>query len=188
MEISQMHHSVLVVPGIGNSGPSHWQSLWQSSYPNWRRLIVENWDKVERDDWVSALERQLVNAPANTLLVAHSLGCLAVAHWAAHSEKKIGGALLVAVPDPAAPSFPRGAAHGFAPIPLVPLRFPTVVVSSTDDPYGSVDHGRECANAWGSEFVEVGAKGHLNAESKLGAWPEGLDLLARMSMSSDRGL
>lgn len=182
-----MHHSVLVVPGIGNSGPSHWQSLWQSSHPNWRRLIVENWDKVECDDWVSALERQLVNAPANTLLVAHSLGCLAVAHWAEQSGKKIGGALLVAVPDPEAPSFPRGAAHGFSPLPLVSLRFPTVVVCSTDDPYGSVDHGRECANAWGSEFVEVGAKGHLNAESNRGAWPEGLNLLARMSTSTNCG-
>ncbi|MDR6739948.1 putative alpha/beta hydrolase family esterase [Herbaspirillum sp. 1173] len=182
-----MHHSVLVVPGIGNSGPSHWQSLWQSSHPNWRRLIVGNWDKVECDDWVSALERQLVNAPANTLLVAHSLGCLAVAHWAEQSGKKIGGALLVAVPDPAAPSFPRGSAHGFSPLPLVPLRFPSVVVCSADDPYGSVEHGRECANAWGSEFVEVGAKGHLNAESNLGAWPEGLNLLARLSTSIDCG-
>jgi pimeloyl-ACP methyl ester carboxylesterase len=112
METSQMHPSVLLVPGIGNSGPSHWQSLWQSSHPNWRRLMVDNWDNVECEDWVSALERQLVNAPEDTLLVAHSLGCLAVAHWAAQTQKKLGGALLVAVPDPASASFPRSAARG----------------------------------------------------------------------------
>lgn len=182
-----MHPSVLLVPGIGNSGPSHWQSLWQSSHPNWRRLMVDNWDNVECEDWVSALERQLVNAPEDTLLVAHSLGCLAVAHWAAQTQKKLGGALLVAVPDPASASFPRSAARGFSPLPSQPLGFPTLVVCSTDDPYGSVDHGRECANAWGSEFVVVGAKGHLNAESNLGAWPQGLDLLARLSSSIDDG-
>ncbi|MGG1948713.1 alpha/beta hydrolase [Trinickia sp. NRRL B-1857] len=175
-----MDSSVFVVPGIGNSGPSHWQSVWQSAHPDWGRLAVGNWDEAACDAWVAALDRQLPDSGAGTIVVAHSLGCLTVAHWAARSARAIRGALLVAVPDPASPAFPRAAATGFAPLPSCRLPFPTIVVSSTNDPYGSVDHARACAAAWGSELVEVGAKGHLNADSNLGAWPEGIELLEQI--------
>jgi uncharacterized protein len=181
MEIWQMNYPVLVVPGIGNSGPLHWQSVWQAAHPDWQRLAVEDWDYVVCDDWVSALERQLTANGRETVIVAHSLGCLAVVHWAARYARKIRGALLVAVPDPASPAFPRVAASGFAPLPSERLPVPTTVVSSANDPYGSVDHARACAAAWGSELVEVGAKGHLNADSNLGNWPEGFRLLERMN-------
>jgi predicted alpha/beta hydrolase family esterase len=181
MEIWQMDYPVLVVPGIGNSGPLHWQSVWQAAHPDWQRLAVEDWDYVVCDDWVSAIERQLAANGRETVIAAHSLGCLAVVHWAARYARKIRGVLLVAVPDPASPAFPRVAASGFAPLPSERLPFPTTVVSSTNDPYGSVDHARTCAAAWGSELVEVGAKGHLNADSNLGNWPEGFRLLEKMN-------
>ncbi|MGF6574077.1 putative alpha/beta hydrolase family esterase [Paraburkholderia sp. GAS333] len=172
-----MVHPVFVVPGIGNSGPLHWQSVWEASHPDWQRLVVEDWDQVACDDWVSAIEHQLAQSDDDTLIVAHSLGCLAVAHWASLYSPRIRGALLVAVPDPAASAFPAALATGFAPLPSKRLPFPTVVVSSSNDPYGSVEHASRCANAWGSELVEVGAQGHLNADSKLGDWPEGFRLL-----------
>ena len=178
-----MNHPVFVVPGIGNSGRSHWQSLWQASNPDWQRLAVDDWNCVVCADWVSAMERQLAAADEETVLVAHSLGCLAVAHWAARHGKKIRGALLVAVPDPESSVFRRAATSGFTPLPLTRLPFPTTVVASTNDPYGSADYARACAAAWGSEFVEVGAKGHLNSESNLGNWPEGLRLLEKMNFS-----
>jgi hypothetical protein len=175
-----MESSVFIVPGIGNSGPSHWQSIWQTVHPDWQRLAVHDWDTVACDDWVEALERQLPNREDGTIVVAHSLGCLALAHWAARSARRIGGALLVAVPDPAAPAFPRAAATGFAPLPSRRLPFPALVVSSMNDPYGSVDHARACAAAWGGELIEVGPKGHLNADSNLGDWPEGFELLEKL--------
>jgi predicted alpha/beta hydrolase family esterase len=90
-------------------------------------------------------------------------------------------ALLVAVPDPSASAFPVAAATGFAPLPSKQLPFPTVLVSSSNDPYGSTEHARRCATAWGSELVEVGGLGHLNADSKLGDWPEGFRLLQSLS-------
>ncbi|MBB5510409.1 RBBP9/YdeN family alpha/beta hydrolase [Paraburkholderia atlantica] len=177
-----MDHPVFVVPGIGNSGPLHWQSLWETVHPEWRRLAVEDWDQVACNDWVSAIERQVAqSAHINTVIVAHSLGCLAVVHWAARHSRRIRGALLVAVPDPATPAFPAAAATGFAPLPSERLSFPTIVVSSSNDPYGSSDHARCCANAWGSTLIEVGEKGHLNADSGLGDWPDGLELLQSLA-------
>lgn len=175
-----MESSVFIVPGIGNSGPSHWQSIWQTAHPHWQRLAVRDWDTVTCDDWVDGLERQLPHGEDRTIVVAHSLGCLALVHWAARSVRHLGGALLVAVPDPASPAFPRAAATGFAPLPSRQLPFPTFVVSSANDPYGSVDHARAYAEAWGAELVEVGPKGHLNADSNLGDWPEGLELVEKL--------
>ena len=177
MESWQMGYPVFVVPGIGNSGPLHWQSVWQTAHPDWRRLVVEDWDQVVCDDWISAIERQVAECGDDTVIVAHSLGCLAVVHWAARHSRRIRGALLVAVPDPVTPAFPAANATGFVPLPSERLPFPTIVVSSSNDPYGGADYTRRCANAWSSTLVEVGEKGHLNADSDLGDWPEGLRLL-----------
>lgn len=166
-----------IVPGIGNSGPSRWQSLWQAAHPDWQRLAVDDWDQVACRNWVAAIERQLPKAATQLVIVAHSLGCLAVAHWVAQASRVIRGALLVAVPDPASAPFPRAAATGFAPLPSKRFPFPCIVVSSTNDHYGSADYARACAQAWGSEWVDAGAKGHVNAASNLGDWPEGFRLI-----------
>ncbi len=177
-----MDKPILIVPGIGNSGPSHWQSLWQAARPDWRRLSVPDWERVACADWVVAIDSQV--ASPDTVIVAHSLGCLAVAHWAAGRRAAIAGALLVAVPDPHGAAFPS-AATGFAPLPAARLPFPTIIAASSNDPYGSAAHARACAAAWGSELVEMGAHGHLNAASNLGDWPEGMRLLARLAAGRD---
>jgi predicted alpha/beta hydrolase family esterase len=76
-------------------------------------------------------------------------------------------------------SFPRHA-FGFSPVPLRPLAFPSTLVASPDDPYGSPEYARRCAAAWGSRFVEIAPCGHINASSGLGDWKEGLELLWRL--------
>ncbi|MBL7989809.1 MAG: alpha/beta hydrolase, partial [Candidatus Kapabacteria bacterium] len=77
---------------------------------------------------------------------------------------------------------PLGAAYppgpqGFAPVPLVRLPFPSIVVASEDDEYIALEQARQYAEAWGSRFVNIGAKGHINSTSGLGEWREGLALL-----------
>jgi hypothetical protein len=168
---------VVVIPGIGNSGPGHWQTLWESEGTGFVRIAPQDWDRPELEDWVGALEAAAVTAGADSVLVAHSLGCLAVAHWAARTRARVSGALLVAVPDPEGAAFPPKGAS-FAQPPLQPLDFPSLVVASSDDMYGSVEHARRCAAAWRSRFVEIGTQGHINAASGLGAWAQGRSLLA----------
>ena len=128
--------------------------------------------------WLCSTRKQHGPGP-NVVIAAHSLGCLLVVHWASLKRSNIAGALLVAVPDPSSPAFPSEAS-GFAPVPDIRLGFPTVVVASTDDPYGTVDFARGCANVWGSRFVNIGAAGHINAASGLGGWPVGFELLAQL--------
>ncbi|OYU42993.1 MAG: alpha/beta hydrolase, partial [Burkholderiales bacterium PBB4] len=36
------------------------------------------------------------------------------------------------------------------------------------------------AHSWGSRFVNYGARGHINADSGLGDWPEGLQFLEQL--------
>ena len=174
-----MSSTVLILPGIGNSGPGHWQSRWQNAHPGFERVQQRDWEAPVCSEWVSALEAAVARTGADTVLVAHSLGCLLVAHWAQASRQKVRGALLVAVPDPAAAAFPA-VAVGFAPVPQRPLGFASIVVASSDDPYGSLPHAETCAAAWGGTFVAIGDRGHINADSGLGDWPEGWHLLSRL--------
>jgi predicted alpha/beta hydrolase family esterase len=174
-----MQASVLILPGIGGSGPDHWQTRWEIKHPQFRRVQQDEWNAPVCSDWIERLESAVSESGPRTVLVAHSLGCLLVAHWATRTRHSIRGALLVAPPDPAVTSFPRRA-FGFSPVPLRPLAFPSTLVASPDDPYGSPEYARRCAAAWGSRFVEIAPCGHINASSGLGDWEEGLELLWRL--------
>ena len=169
----------LIVPGIGNSGPEHWQSQWEAHKANFRRVQQRDWDHPICDEWVARLDAAVVETGADTVIVAHSLGCLATVAWAAQRHRSVKGALLVAVPDPAGANFPVEAV-GFASITMQRLPFPSTVVASADDPYADPSFAEQCANAWGSRYVEIGAAGHINAASGLGLWPEGLKLLRQL--------
>lgn len=169
---------VLILPGIGGSGPLHWQSRWEALKPDYRRVQVPDWDRPELLAWVSALDAAVSAAATPPVIVAHSLGCLAVAHWAARGGRA-RAALLVAVPDPAGPEFPE-VARSFAPVPLTALGFSSRVVASRNDPYGGFEFAQRCATAWGSALTDVGSAGHINAESGLGDWVAGQRLLAEL--------
>ncbi len=176
-----MDGPVLVLPGYGNSGSDHWQTRWEARHPAWRRVDLGDWAAPQCDEWIGKLERAVRDCHAPPILVAHSLACLLVAHWAGRSTAPIVSAFLVAVPDPSATAFPT-AARGFAPVPMQPLPFRSLVVASTDDPVGSAAHARRCAEAWGSRVVEIGPAGHINAESGHGDWKAGYALFRQIAM------
>jgi len=166
----------IIVPGIGGSGEAHWQTRWQRANPAMRRFSPTSWAQPDLDDWIAALDAAVAAASAPPVLIAHSLGCLLVAHWQLASRRAVAGALLVAVPDPASEAFPASV-QSFAGAPAGRLSFPSLIVASTDDPYGSLEHSRTKAAQWGSGLHVAGALGHINGESGLGDWPEGMELL-----------
>lgn len=177
---------VLLVPGIGDSGPAHWQSRWESEHESYVRVHQRDWENPVCAEWVAGLESAAQRAASNVLIAAHSLGCLAVAHWLARTSICIAGALLVAVPDPSRPSFPIQA-KGFAPIPLHRLPCPSIVVTSSDDPYSTMEFAERCAAAWNSRLINIGHAGHINAASGLGRWDEGHRMLCSLLMRSPHG-
>lgn len=181
--------STLILPGLGDSAPEHWQSQWERRDATLQRVVQTEWDAPHREDWVACLDAALVSMEAPVVLVAHSSACLLVAHWAVGASPlrhaKVRAALLVAPSDPEGPAYPAGP-QGFAPVPLVRLPFPTVVVASDDDPYVSADRARAYAQAWGSRLVQLSGAGHINVASGHGEWPEGWALLEELRALPDR--
>lgn len=175
----------IILPGIGGSGEAHWQTHWESEHPAMRRFAPASWDKPDLDDWIAALDRAIDEAGGPPLLIAHSLACLLVPHWRQASSRRIAGAFLVAVPDPNGTAFPREAA-AFGNVPAGRLGLPSLIVASSNDPYGSLPYARRRADQWGSGLVELGALGHINGASGLGRWQEGLNLLAALNAGMSR--
>lgn len=168
---------VLTLPGWLGSGPDHWQSRWEALY-GFTRVEQHDWLRPLRGDWSARLDEVLLEQREPVVLAAHSLGCILVAWWAAHSRHtdRVRGALLVAPPEVEREDL-RAQIPGWAPIARTRLPFPSTVVASIDDPYGSAEHAAALALAWGSGLFIAGARGHLNADSGLADWPEGVALL-----------
>lgn len=170
---------VLILPGIGNSGPDHWQSHWERTQGGCTRVVQDEWDSPRCADWVARLDDILARQALPVVLAAHSSACALVAHWAAHGGPQISrvrGALLVGPSDPEGPNYPVGPV-GFAPVPMQQLPFRSTVVASTNDPYVRLETAEAYASAWGSRLVVLEQAGHINVASGFGAWPEGLALL-----------
>lgn len=174
---------ILTIPGLNGSGPDHWQSIWEATRGDCERVDLGMWTEPRRNPWVTKLDHAIKSAPAPVVLAAHSLGCLAVAWWAALEGQPYGwpvaGALLVAPPDCDRDHAER-TLSGFGPVPKVSLPFPSIVVASRDDPYASLDRSHSMAKFWGSHFVDAGELRHINAESDVGAWLFGQRLIDRL--------
>jgi predicted alpha/beta hydrolase family esterase len=170
---------VLVIPGLYDSGDDHWQTHWVNTQKDFKRLVQDEWEQPRAADWVARLDEEVSILGADIVLVGHSLSCCLIGLWAEKNRRKVKGALLVAPTDTEAKSFPKGPI-GFAPMPLMEMSFPSIVVASTDDPWVSLSRAEHFAKCWGCDFVSVGATGHINAASQLGLWHEGLALLKRL--------
>ncbi|MCP5282278.1 MAG: serine hydrolase family protein [Rhodoferax sp.] len=180
---------VLLLPGWQNSGPAHWQSRWERKH-GYVRVQQHDWMQPLRGDWIARLQdvvldhvaQKAPDAPADIVLVAHSLGCQLVAAWAASSALSIHvrGALLVAPGDPQREAL-AGVLGSWWRIARQTLPFPSLLLGSRDDPYCSFERAQEFAQAWGAQFIDCGNCGHINAESGLGDWPQGHALLAQLA-------
>ncbi|MFQ6599401.1 RBBP9/YdeN family alpha/beta hydrolase [Flavobacterium sp. C3NV] len=176
-----MEPQLLILPGLGNSGEKHWQTFWHKKFENSIRLVQDNWDEPIREEWLERLNEEVSKLEKPTILVAHSLAVSLVLHWAAsNSNKNIVGALLVAPADVDSPQHTPDIIRNFSPMPIYKLPFPSILVASENDPYASFERKQYFATQWGSEFVNVGQKGHINSDSDLKYWEEGQLILQQL--------
>jgi predicted alpha/beta hydrolase family esterase len=186
--------TVLIVPGLRDHMPDHWQTLLQRRLPNANCVPRRQDDKLSCAKWVEALDRSLAEIAGPVILVAHSGGVVTVAHWARRSRRAIQGALLAAPPDferPMPEGYPTMAAlraGGWLPVPRDRLPFPGIVAASRNDPLGSFERVAELARAWGSRLVDIGAVGHLNPASGFGEWPRADEFIRELSAMTDAAL
>ena len=178
--MTMTQHQCLIVPGLNNSGPRHWQTRWEQVRPDCARVELGAWSNPHRSHWITKLDLAVLEADRPVVLVGHSLGCMTIAWWAALAEPehlaRVRGALLVAPPDVEGDGV-HEILRRFAPAPRIALPFPAIVVASRDDPYATIERSAVFAARWGAAFVDAGHLGHINADSFLGDWPEGQRLL-----------
>lgn len=171
--------TILTIPGLGGSGPLHWQSIWEKRY-NFTRVEQADWDTPVCADWVENVNNEVnKHDPSEVILVAHSLACSTVAYWAQKYNIAIKGVLLVSPADTEATSFPDGTS-GFAPVPLAKLPFKSIVVTSSNDFYVTAARAELFAKNWGSSFINIGDAGHINVSSGYGEWDTGLEILKQL--------
>ncbi|MCG9791116.1 RBBP9/YdeN family alpha/beta hydrolase [Flavobacterium algicola] len=171
--------NLLIVPGLGGSGAEHWQQLWHNDNSNSIIINQSDWDKPILKDWLDNLNQTIESLTQPTLLIGHSLGSILITIWAnQHYNDNIIGALIVAPADVDSAEHTPDIIRDFAPIPLQKLKFPSLVITSTNDPYVSVERATFFSEKWGSDFVSIGLRGHINTLSNLGQWDEGKELLS----------
>lgn len=168
---------IFTVPGLGSSGPLHWQSVWEEGF-DIKRIEQKDWEHPVCGEWVEKID-SVVADDTNIILVGHSLGCVAIVEWARRYGKTIKAALLVAPCDTEQADFPK-VTEGFIPMPEYNLLFPSVMIASDDDTYINIARAKYFAGKWGSDLIVMNKLGHINSMSNLGIWNEGLEVLERL--------
>jgi predicted alpha/beta hydrolase family esterase len=169
-----------IIPGINNSGPEHWQTYWEHQY-GFTRIEQEDWDHPVYEKWKEKLVQSVTGnkVQKNTILIAHSLGCLLTVKALPEIQDYLSCIYLVAVPDPSMVFF-SGQLQTFRNLPDKNLKVPGYLVYSENDPYSSIEFSVRYSRIWGLKAINAGRKGHLNSDSRLGVWEEGYEIFRRL--------
>lgn len=175
--------TVLVVPGLRDETPGHWQALLAGEMLNTVSLPAMGRTNIDLTARIGQIEEAVRAIAGPVIVVAHSGGVIATVHWAKRTRARIHGAFLATPPtfsDPLGPEFPALAEferQGWTPVPRSPLPFRTIVAASRNDPLGAYEGVCELARASGARVVDLGESGHLNPASGFGPWPMAAQLI-----------
>lgn len=172
---------LLILPGLHDSGPGHWQSWLEQLSPGALRVRQADWARPDLTAWSARIDATLAaEPPGHWLAVAHSFGCLALAeHLGRRSDSPIVAALLVAPADPVKFGV-AGRLQGRA------LPLPSVVVGSGNDPWMRAEQAQRWARGWGSHWIHLGDAGHINAEAGFARLPLARRWAAAMTQRIER--
>lgn len=166
-----------IIPGYGNSDEDHWQTYFEKILPNCQRINQHSWEEPICEDWINTIDKAIEGYELSEIIfITHSLGGIALAHWAKKFSRIIKGALIVAPAD-IENLYEEIPVQTFLPVPLNLLPFPTVLAASKNDNWAACKRSEYFAKCWGSQFISIGDAGHINTDSGYGKWDEGLELL-----------
>lgn len=164
---------VVIVPGLRNSDERHWQSLWQARLPNSKRIQINDWDTPDLAAWRAGIKAELDKLERPAVLIAHSFGTLASAVIAAEFPEKVAALFLVAPADPNKFGIAQVLPQDFLPV-------DAKIIASSDDPWMTETNAAYWALVWGADYLRIEKVGHINSESNLGLWQEGITQLHQL--------
>lgn len=167
---------LLVIPGLHDSGPAHWQSWLQAQVRGSVRVVQDDWGTPDLPRWAERIESTLrSHGDGPWVVVAHSFGVLAFCyllgqHMAAVDAGEPPAALSVCGGLLVAPADPKkfGIEHH---LPRRALPLATTLVASDTDPWMSASEAHRWATAWNSGYLSLGDAGHINTEAGFGPLP-----------------
>ena len=175
--------SILVIAGYAGAaanGEPHWQQRMVSKLSTAKIVEQEDWFYGSLSKAVGALVAAVTATDKPVVFVAHSAGCILVAHAVAALREagviaQVKGAFLVAprCQQELEKLEPKIDAE-MVKVPRDPLPFVSIVIASSNDEFSTLEQSADIASAWGSDFVNAGAQGHINTASGHGPWPEGM--------------
>jgi len=168
--------TTLLVPGFDRGGPGHWMSWFESVIPDTQRVEQQDYKSPDLSDWAATVRWRLSRCSDPVWIVAHGFGCLAAVKAAFDMPDRVEGALLVA------PFDPDNLRLAWL-LPEEPLRFPTMIAASTNDPYMRLSKAAFWAGFWSSGFTNLGRMGSVDPASGCGPWPAGLALFDELRRS-----
>lgn len=173
-----MTQNVLIVHGLGGSGPDHWQT-WLSRRLRERGLSVSYMDLPDPDapalePWVAGLDGEVTRLGPEKLAVAcHSLGAVTWLHLAARVHRRLAERVLLVAPPSAGSGVEEIAEFVPAPFDAEAVARAAdstrVVCADSGDPYRP--EGPELFEPLGVPIDVVAGGGHLNTDAGYGAWP-----------------
>lgn len=173
-----MIHTV-IVPGVGGSEYSHWQSWLQRQLMSCSRVEQQDWNAPVLETWVEQFRSTVAAIDAPLQIVAHSFGCLttvaALAQYPA-LQRKVKNLVLVAPANPGRfgeAGFARDSQHDYQDyFHQLQVQVPASILISENDPWLNAEHALELAQSWQLEPVSLGHVGHINVASGFGPFPE----------------
>ncbi len=170
---------LLIVPGLHDSGPAHWQTWLHTLHPGALRVRQDDWSAPDLERWADRIGETLEGVHEPVIAVAHSFGCLALAQLLGWGESRVRAALLVAPADPER----FGLQHRLH---ATPLAARTTLVASDTDPWMRADQALHWARRWGAHCVNLGDAGHINTESGFGPLPLAAQWVRRQRQQHSR--
>ncbi len=157
---------LLIVPGLHDSGPAHWQTWLEQQYRDAHRVRQRDFSQPDLDRWADRIQSRLSHAgDGEWIAVAHSFGCLALAHYLRqHPDSPVREVLFVAPAEPDKFGLSERLPHQR-------LGRPSSLIASQNDPWMSAASALRWATRWGSSYSNLGLVGHINAESGFGPFP-----------------
>lgn len=184
--------TVLIVPGLRDHVPEHWQTLLASRLPRVHTVTPMGRDNLDCRARVDAIEQAAGRIDGPIILVAHSGGVIAVTHWARLTRRAVRGALLATPADfdqPLPEGYPSMGAlegGGWLPVPRNALPFRSIVAASRNDPLARYERVIAFARSWGSRLIDLGEVGHLNPASGFGDWPQAASLIDELDAAASQ--
>jgi len=167
---------VLIVPGLHDGGPGHWQTQLQQRHRSALRVQQHDWSVPALERWADRLIETLAHEPRGPwVAVAHSFGCLALVQAlqrGAPASSGIEAAVLVAPTDPRKFGVSKW-------LPSQPLPIASTLVASCTDPWMPFASAVSWSHVWGSQLVDLGDAGHIDVDSGHGPWPLGQQIVER---------